>query len=97
MFQDPIWGLWQVTLMRRLPSYSIPIGVLIYDVMEGSAAHGAGLKRGDVIIEMNGEKILTMEQLTGIISDSKVGDIIHVVAIRGDERLEMDIKLQEKK
>ena len=77
--------------------YSIPIGVLIYDVMEGSAAHGAGLKRGDVIIEMNGEKILTMEQLTGIISDSKVGDIIHVVAIRGDERLEMDIKLQEKK
>src|SRR5690554_2348490 len=62
--------------------YKLPVGVLIYDVMDGSAADKAGLIRGDVIIEINGDKILTMEQLTGIIADSKVGDSIHVIAVR---------------
>jgi S1-C subfamily serine protease len=43
-------------------------GVVIVDLTEGSAAHGVGFHRGDVIVSVNGEKIghpQDLERVTG--------------------------------
>lgn len=77
--------------------YKLPIGVFIHDVMDGSAAHKAGIERGDVIIEIDGDKILTMDQLTQLIANKKVGDEMQITIIKnGKENRELTVKLQEK-
>ncbi|RBP38712.1 S1C family serine protease [Garciella nitratireducens] len=77
--------------------YKLPVGVLVVEVVENSAADKAGLQPGDVIIEIDGEKILSAEQLTKKISNKKVGDKIHLIAVRnGDENKEFTITLKEK-
>ena len=43
--------------------YGIPEGVYVYQVYEGTAAEKAGLRQGDVIIELNGVSIGSMEEL----------------------------------
>ena len=41
----------------------MPEGVYVYQVYEGTAAEKAGLRQGDVIIELNGVSIGSMEEL----------------------------------
>lgn len=77
--------------------YELPIGIFIADVMEKSAADVAGIKRGDVIIEFEGEKIFSMEQLSKLIKERKVGDQVTIKIIRnGKEKKELKAVLQEK-
>lgn len=77
--------------------YKLPVGVYIYEVVKDSAADKAGLQVGDVIIEMDGDKILSMDQLTEIISSKEVGDKIAVTIVRnGEKNQELTITLQEK-
>lgn len=77
--------------------YKLPIGVYIHDVMEGSAADRAGITTGDVIIEIEGDKILSMKQLTELIANRKVGDKLKIVIVKnGKENRELIVTLQEK-
>lgn len=77
--------------------YEIPIGVIVVDVIENGAADRAGIKRGDVIIEFDGNKVISMEQLSDLIKKYDVGKKIKVKIIRnGKEKKEVIVKLQEK-
>lgn len=77
--------------------YEIPIGVIIVDVMENGAADMAGIKRGDVIIEVEGQKITSMEVLSNIIKGHEVGDKIKIKLIRnGNEKKKVTVKLKER-
>ncbi len=78
-------------------AYEIPVGVLIREVLEGSAAYKAGLQPGDVIIEVDGDKVLSADQLTKKISNKKVGDKITVTIVRnGNQNKEFNVTLKEK-
>ncbi|RKD22160.1 serine protease Do [Caminicella sporogenes DSM 14501] len=77
--------------------YEIPIGVIVVDVIENGAADRAGIKRGDVIIEFDGKKIVSMEQLSDLIRKYEVGKKVKVKIVRnGKEKKEITVKLQEK-
>ena len=43
--------------------YGIPEGVFVYQVYENTAASDAGLKKGDIITEFDGEEIASMDEL----------------------------------
>lgn len=78
--------------------YEIPIGVIVVDVMEASAAHRSGMKKGDVIIEFDGVKITSMEQLSNLVKASEVGKETNVKIVReGKEKIELKITLGERK
>ncbi len=78
--------------------YEIPIGVIVVDVMENSSAQQGGIQRGDVIISVDGTKILSMEQLSNLIKEHEAGDTIKVTIVRnGKERKEFNVKLGEKR
>lgn len=78
-------------------TYRLPIGIYIHDVMGDGAAYRAGIRSGDVIIEIDGDKILTMEQLTKLISQKKVGDELTITIVRnGKETKELKATLLEK-
>lgn len=77
--------------------YELPVGVFIYEVFPESSAAKAGLKKGDVIVSVDGNNMMTMEQLSSYIKDKKVGDVIRVNLIRdGKTKLTFSIKLRDK-
>lgn len=62
--------------------YEIPIGILVREVVPGSAADAAGIRQGDIIIGMENQKITSMDQLTKIIKNHKVGDVVEITIVR---------------
>lgn len=70
-------------------------GVIISDVKRGSPGERAGFKVGDIIVAVNGEKILNEEDITSIISQGKVGDVLQVRIIRDKKYLTLPLKLEK--
>ncbi|HEY1603248.1 MAG TPA: PDZ domain-containing protein [Pirellulales bacterium] len=58
-----------------------------------SPAYKAGLKAGDKIIEINGRPIERLAQLREHTNRHYAGDTLHIVVLRGEERIERDVAL----
>jgi len=67
--------------------YGIPSGVLVYQLTPGGAALKSGIKRGDIIIEFNKEKVENSEDLSEAISNVKPGDKVIVRVDRSGEEI----------
>jgi len=57
-------------------------GALVTEVDEDGPAYKAGLKAGDVIVEVDGKKIEDTEDLIGVISDQEEGDKVEIKVVR---------------
>ncbi len=74
-----------------------PIGALVNDVVSGSPADKAGIKRGDVIISFNGKDIKKMIDLPRIVAETPVGKEVEIKIIRdGKEYLLKTIVSEQK-
>ena len=62
-------------------------GVLVSDVKPGSPAEKAGLMTGDVIVEINGRGIQSMEGFKSILRDIGEGERISLVVQRGGDSI----------
>lgn len=58
-------------------------GVLVSDVKPGSPAEGAGLKTGDVIMEIDGQKIRSLKGFESIVQDIEEGERVKLLVRRG--------------
>lgn len=72
---------------------SIKEGVVVVNVVSGSAADKAGLKKGDVITKIGSEKITDAAMLKYVLYKYSVGDTIKVTYIRGKDTKTTDAKL----
>ena len=54
--------------------YGTMEGIYVVEVVEGSAAEDAGMEKGDVITEVNGQKVTQMGDLQGILAQKRPGD-----------------------
>jgi serine protease Do len=70
-------------------------GVIISRVDEGSPAERSGLKRGDVIVAVNGERVANYESARRAIFGSRVGDVLEFEVIRDGEPRSFDIRVEE--
>lgn len=61
-------------------------GVLVLDVVPGSPAERAGLEPGDVIIELAGEQVRTIEDFLGGLRSLRPGEDVSVVRLRQGAR-----------
>ena len=61
-------------------------GAVIVEVVPDSAADGAGLQRGDVIVEIDGQRVDSAANVGSIIRDRQPGDEVEIVYYRGAER-----------
>jgi membrane-associated protease RseP (regulator of RpoE activity) len=64
-------------LMILLLGMLVPIpGPIIYQVVEGSPAHTAGIPLGSVILDLNGGKVASAADVSGILEKTRPGDTI---------------------
>ena len=66
-------------------------GVLVYSMPRSSSAYEAGVRPGDIIVSVNGEKIETDSQLFKILADAKIGSTIAMQVMRMGKRLDLKV------
>jgi serine protease Do len=69
------------------------IGAKLTEVVPGGAAEKAGMKVGDIVIEMNGKKIISQAALREYLDSLRGGDKIKVKVKRKDDIKELDMTL----
>ncbi|HEV3073771.1 MAG TPA: M28 family peptidase, partial [Thermoanaerobaculia bacterium] len=68
-------------------------GVLIGGVRPEGAAERAGIRRGDLLVELAGTPIRDIYDFMYVLQRSKPGDIVRAVVDRGGQRLELTVTL----
>ncbi len=71
-------------------------GVIVSEVKRGSPAERAGFKVGDIIQEVNGEKVADESGIVGIVDDAKVGDVLAMKVFRDRNTVNLKLKLEKK-
>lgn len=74
---------------------NLVVGIYVVTVEEFSAAEKAGIKAGDVIVEIEGTKITTMDELNEIKNKKAIGDTITLKTYRNGAYKDVNLTLQE--
>jgi C-terminal processing protease CtpA/Prc len=96
----PVLGIKIKTLEKQLGEYfKAPNGkgVLVTEVLdiEGSPAKQAGLKAGDVLVNINGESIEDLHDIQTALSDMEKDDDVKMEVIRNGSRMKLSAKITE--
>ena len=75
--------------------YSIPGGVYVSDVTEGSDAEAKGIQTGDIITHVNGQPVSTIEEVGAIKNQFDVGDVMTFTIWREGETFDVDVVLMD--
>lgn len=65
--------------------YGIPTGVVVAEVVENGPADQAGVKKGDILTELDGRDISSMAQLQDVLQYYAAGEKVDLVVQRSDD------------
>ncbi len=71
----------------------VPFGVYVTQVYENSGAEKAGIKEGDIIYNINNEKLKTSNDLINYVSTLKAGDTVEIRIVREGKMIDLKVKL----
>ena len=71
-------------------------GAVVADVASGSGAAKAGIKNGDVIVEIDGSKVTSVEGVAGEVRKHNPGDQIDVVIVRNGQKQTVTVTLSDR-
>lgn len=80
----------QIAVAQDLP---VKEGAYVGEIVPNSAAASAGIRVGDVIVEIDGRKIVGLGDVQRAIRSKKPGDELKVVVARGNERISLTATL----
>ncbi len=80
-------------LGARLDYEKDPRGALVEELPDGTPALEAGLQVGDVILDIEGEKVTDARGLAGLLADKRPGDEIEIRYMRGDDEGTLTVEL----
>lgn len=78
--------------------YELPAnrGVFITEVVRGSPAHSAGIRRGDIIISVDDTPVRSFSELRNAVRRRRIGEVVKVELVRGGEVLQLYVTLMER-
>lgn len=94
--QQALLGVSAVTLdddIRDRYGLTPTSGAVIDSVTPNGPADAAGLRRFDVVVQVDGDAIETSEDLTSRVRAHRPDDRVKIVFFRGDDRREVDVTL----
>jgi serine protease Do len=68
----------------------------ISEISEGGPAAKAGLRVGDLILDMDGAEIKDRSDVRNSIDQKKAGDTLHLTIQRGEEQLTVELEVGER-
>jgi len=71
-------------------------GILVAAVHVDSPAAAAGLTRGDILLEVDGQKVDTLQELAQWMDEHKPGDQVELSVLHGDEQRTLSATLGER-
>lgn len=92
-------GVIPVDLDREMAAaFGLPTasGALIQEVTPGFPADKAGLRHGDVVTEVNGQKVQSASSLRYLISRAAPGSVVTLKVIRNGKPQQFDVKLADR-
>lgn len=87
---------------RRIPHQRALIGVSldlnasppsVVSVMEGMGAAEAGIRAGDVIVQAQGKNVKDREELIGLLSEYRDGQIVTLTIRRGEDEVVKEVRM----
>ena len=81
--------------MAESLNLDVTSGAIVSSVEPGSAADRAGLRQGDVITELNGQKIVDTNQFRNRIAATEPGTEVTLTIFRDRQRQQVRVRLQE--
>lgn len=97
-FDRPYLGVsYQIISKQAALLNEVPAGAYVQAVLNDSPAEKAGLKSGDIIVEIDGKKIIDEEtsSLAGIVNQKKIGDKIRIKYYRDKQEKEVETTLEK--
>lgn len=92
----PSIGVKGITLDEtKAKQNNLPVGVYVKEVNEFSPAETAGIKPGDVIIEADGKKINTFQELVDSINSKSIDDELEIKLVRNGKEKAVKVTLKE--
>ena len=71
-------------------------GVYVTDVVKDGGAFAAGMRKGDILIKLNGVRIISVAEMQDQISRYKPGDKISVTYLRDEKEVTANVTLKNK-
>ncbi len=102
----PYLGVQMVALTPELakqnnsdPNAAFPVpeinGVLVVRVLPGTPAAKSGIRRGDVIVQVDGQGVTKGDELQALVEASRVGQVLQVKVRRGDQVQQLAVRTGE--
>ena len=98
-FDRPYLGVaYQMISKQAALLNEVPAGAYLQTVASGSPAEKAGLKAGDIITEIDGQKMVDVKDtsIAGIVNQKKIGDNLKIKYFRDKTETEVEVKLEKK-
>ena len=74
--------------------YGTMEGIYVGEVVENSAAEEAGIEKGDVIIEVDGQKMTKFGDLSGVIAQKRPGDKVNITYLHNKKKQTKQVTLR---
>jgi serine protease Do len=81
--------------MRQQMKLEPDVGVLVADVSADGAAASAGIRRGDVILEVAQDAVSKPEQVSAAVAKAQPGDVVLLRVKRGNQTSFIPVKIPE--
>lgn len=75
--------------------YDLPEGLYVSNVERNSSAWNTGLRKGDTILSIDGNRIRSQEDLNSVLSGYKSGDTVNILIYRSRRQYQGELVLQE--
>jgi serine protease Do len=70
---------------EAIQMYNMPAGAFVYEVTSGEAAEEAGIRKGDIIVKLDGQKVSGKDDLLDKLQYYAAGESVEVVVARANE------------
>lgn len=76
-------------------AFGMPVGIIVYEVGEDTAAQKAGIVKGDIIVGINGKKLETMQDLSNTLSYTRGGTTVtmNLKVLQNGEYVNKDVEV----
>jgi serine protease Do len=71
-------------------------GIIVSDVVANSPAEKAGLKVGDIILEINGAKVNSEQDLLALLVDARAGEVLRMKVYRERTTITLQLRLERR-